>query len=185
MKEMLLELLMAVIAAAIPVLTTFVVKYINKAKEEAMSSTDSMKWEWYIQEIANAITAAVSATSQTYVDALKKAGKFDAEAQREAAQMALDAALAAISPAAKEFIEQMYGDLVEFMTTRIEAEVRKQKQTAPVEIGLPVLESTNSDAAGIAASTAAATAATMIQTAIHSADASAATAENTPEPDRE
>ena len=185
MREMLLELLMAVMAAAIPVLTTFVIKFINQAKEEASESTENTKWLRYIQEIADAITAAVSATSQTYVDALKKAGKFDAEAQKEAAQMALNAALAAISPAAKEFIEQMYGDLVEYLTTRIEAEVRKQKQTAPVEIGLPVLESTNSDAAGIAASTAAATAATMIQTAIHSADASAATAENTPEPDRE
>lgn len=177
MKEMIFELLMAVIAAAIPVLTTFVVKFIKQAKDNATANTENTKWQWYIQEIADAITAAVSATSQTYVDALKKAGKFDAEAQKEAAQMALNAALAAISPSAKEFIEQMYGDLVEYLTTRIEAEVRKQKQEAPIEIGLPVIESTSTDTAGIAASTAAATAATMIQTAIHNTTG-AATAEN-------
>lgn len=181
MKEMLMQLLMAVIAAAVPVLTTFFVKFINQMKDNASASTDNTKWQWYIQEIAEAITAAVSATSQTYVDALKAAGKFDAEAQKEAARRALESALAAISPAAQAFIEQMYGDINEYLTTRIEAEVRKQKQEAPLEIALPVMESTAPDAAGIAASTAAATAATMIQTAINKVDASAATTEPAPE----
>lgn len=175
MKEMLMELLIAVIAAAVPVLTTFFVKYINQKKDELSTQTDNTKWQWYINEIADAISSAVSATSQTYVDALKKAGKFDLEAQKEAAQKALEAAIASISPAAREFIEQMYGDITEYLTNRIEAEVRKQKQEAPVEIALPVMESTGTDTAGIAASTAAATAATLIQTAINKVDATAAT----------
>lgn len=179
MKEMLIQLLMAVIAAAVPVLTTFFVKYMNQKKDELSAQVDSTKWQWYIDEIANAITAAVSATSQTYVDALKAAGKFDLEAQKEAAKKALESALASISPSAKAFIEQMYGDINEYLSTRIEAEVRKQKQEAPVEISMPVMESTGTDAAGIAASTAAATAATMIQTAINKVDVAAATA---PEP---
>lgn len=182
MKEMLMQLLMAVIAAAVPVLTTFIVKYINQVKENVSASADNTKWQWYINEIGDAISAAVSATSQTYVDALKKAGTFDIEAQKEAARKALNSALAAISPAAKEFIEQMYGDINEYLATRIEAEVRKQKQEAPVEIALPVMEATATpDAAGIAASTAAATAATMIQTAINKVDEKASAAEPAPE----
>ena len=89
-------------------------------------------------EAAEAIAAAVAATNQTYVDALKNAGKFDAEAQKQAAQKALAACLQSISPAAQEFIERAYGDIREYLTTRIEAEVRKQKNEAPLTLGLPV-----------------------------------------------
>ena len=81
---------------------------------------------------------------------MKQAGKFDLEAQKEAAQKALTACLASISPAAQAFIEALYGDLKEYLTTKIEAEVRKQKITLPA---------TANGATEVAASTAAATAA--------------------------
>lgn len=40
----------------------------------------------------------------------------------------LEACLASISPAAQSFIEAAYGNIREYLTTRIEAEVRAQKQ---------------------------------------------------------
>ena len=101
---------------------------------------------------------------QTYVDALKKTGTFDFEAQKQAATKALNACLAAISPTAKAFIEEMYGDVTAYLSTKIEAEVRTQK-TAPVAVEAVTLES-SADTTTIAASTAAATAATIAQTAI-------------------
>lgn len=125
-----------------------------------------------IKEIADAISNAVSATSQTYVDALKQAGTFTKEAQAEAAKKALEACIASISPAAREFIEQLYGDISEYLSAKIEAEVRKQKLEAPATVALPVLEST-ADTTAIAASTAAATAATIAQTAISQLSAEA------------
>ena len=81
MKELLFELLLAVITAAIPVLTAYALSFINKAKENAVADTDDIKKQGYIKEIANAISDAVAATSQTYVDALKQAGTFTKEAQ--------------------------------------------------------------------------------------------------------
>lgn len=72
----------------------------------------------------------MSAVSQTYVDELKKAGSFDAEAQKQALAMALAACIKAISPATKAFIEETYGDLTEYLTTYIEAEVRKPEGAA-------------------------------------------------------
>lgn len=140
MNELLTNFLIAVITAAIPVLTTFLVKYINKERDKATASTDNAKNEWYIQEIAAAISDAVSATNQTYVDALKKAGTFDVEAQKQAAVKALNACLAAISPTAKAFIEEMYGDVTAYLSTKIEAEVRAQK-SAPVAMEAVTLES--------------------------------------------
>lgn len=167
MSEFLTNLLTAVITAAIPVVSAFLIILINRAKDKATAQTDDIKQQGYIKEIADAISAAVAATSQTYVDTLKKNGTFTVEAQKEAASKALAACLSSISPAAQAFIEVAYGDIKEYLTTKIEAEVRKQKNEAPIEIDLPaVLESTATDTTAIAASTVAATAATIAQTAI-------------------
>lgn len=165
MQEFLMNLFFAVVTAAVPVITGYVIMLIRKAGDNAAAETEDIKAQGYIKEIANAISDAVAATSQTYVDALKQSGSFTKEAQAEAASKALAACLSSISPAAQAFIEAAYGDVKEYLTTKIEAEVRKQKIEAPLTIGLPVLES-GTDTTAIAASTAAATAATIAQTAI-------------------
>lgn len=182
MNEFLSNLLIAVITAAVPVLTAYGVGLIKKAAANAAANTDSAKAQGYILEIGNAISDAVAATSQTYVDALKNAGKFDKEAQEEAAKKALTACLASISPAAQSFIEALYGDIKEYLTTRIEAEVRKQKLEAPATLALPVLDSTpdtKAVAVSTAAAAAAATAATIAQTAVLPPSAAQATPEQT------
>lgn len=175
MQEFLTNLLMAVITAAVPVVATYLISMIKKAGENAAADTEDIKVQGYIKEIASAISDAVAATSQTYVDALKQAGKFTKEAQEEAAKKALTACLASISPAAQKFIEAAYGDITEYLTNKIEAEVRKQK----ISVGTPVaavMESTT-DTTAVAASTAAATAASYLQTAINQLDAEASKAD--------
>lgn len=169
MQEFLSILLIAAITAAVPVIATYGISFIKKAAENAAAETDNIKTQGYIMEIGNAISDAVAATSQTYVDALKNAGAFTKEAQEQAAKKSFAACIASISPAAREFIEAAYGDLKEYLITRIEAEVRKQK----ISIGTPatsVLEST-ADTTTVAATTAAATAATIAQTAIQQMNA--------------
>ena len=127
MKEILLDLVLSVIAAAVPVITAHAVGYIKKAKEKAVASTDNTKVQGYIAEISEAVANAVAATSQTYVDTLKKAGAFSKEAQEEAAEKALSACLTSISPAAINYIKGAYNDLKTYLSTKIEAEVRRQK----------------------------------------------------------
>lgn len=165
MKEFLSALLTAVITAAVPVLTTYAVGYIKQSGKRLQASTADIKKQGYIKEITDAVANAVEATSQTYVDALKKSGTFTEDAQLQAAQKALITCLATISPAAQSFIEAAYGDLRDYLATRIEAEVRRQKNNGPAMISLPVLDSAP-DATAVAASTAAATAATIAQTAV-------------------
>ena len=138
MQEFLKEIFLAVITAAVPVLTAYIVVLIRKVGENAAANTENVKAKTYIMEAAEAIAAAVAATNQTYVDALKNAGKFDAEAQKQAAQKALAACLQSISPAAQRFIESAYGDIREYLTTKIEAEVRKQKGEAALALSVPM-----------------------------------------------
>lgn len=161
MDEFLSKLLIAVITAAVPVLTTFIIAFINKLKAQAAEQTEDTKRKGYIEEIADAVATAVAATSQTYVDALKNSGSFTIEAQKEAAQKALATCVASLSPATQSFITSVYGDLTEYLMNRIEAEVRKQKPKPSDTAGTAALESTS-----VAATTAAATAASIVQTAI-------------------
>ena len=127
MQNSLQDILLAVVTAAVPVLTAYIIVLIRKVGGKTAADAANITLKTYIAEATEAITAAVAATNQTYVDSLKNAGKFDAEAQREAAQKALEVCLASISPAAQSFIEAAYGDIRKYLTTRIEAEVRKQK----------------------------------------------------------
>lgn len=128
MNEFLSNLLIAVITAAVPVLTAYGVTLIRKAATNIAAKTEDAKVQSYITEIGIAVSDAVSATSQTYVDALKSKGEFTAEAQKEAAKMALGACIASLTPAARDFITQVYGGINSYLTNKIEAEVRSQKQ---------------------------------------------------------
>ena len=128
MQKFLQDAFLAVLTAAVPVLTAYLIVLIRKVGDKAAADATNVTLKAYIAEATQAITAAVAFTNQTYVDSLKNAGKFDVDAQKEAAQRALEACLASISPAARSFIEAAYGDIREYLKNRIEAEVREQKQ---------------------------------------------------------
>lgn len=168
MQDFISELLLAIVTVCVPIFTGYIVQAIKKAGDNAAADTENLKVQGYIEEITNAIAQAVSCTSQTYVDALKKEDKFDVAAQKEALQKSLETAKAILSPAALEFIDEVYGDFVEYVTPKIEAEVRKQKLEAPIEV---VSEIEIPDTTTVAASAAAATAASYLQTAINQLDA--------------
>lgn len=78
--------------------------------------------------------------------------------------MALAACIRAISPASKAFIEASYGGLSEYLTTCVEAEVRKRKALPAATAALEGASSAN--ATSVAAGTAAASAAAVVQSAI-------------------
>ncbi len=77
----------------------------------------------------------MEATNQTFVDALKDKGEFTETAWAEAAQKALDACRASLRPATLEFMQRTYKDVNKYLATRIEAEVRRQKNAAPLVLG--------------------------------------------------
>lgn len=127
MKDFILTLLQAVLSVAIPVATLYLVSFLKKKSAQAQTQIENDTAKRYIDEIANAVTTAVTATSQTYVDALKKKNAFTKEAQLEALSKAKETALSILSPAAAQFISEVYGDLNGFLFAKIEETVRVQK----------------------------------------------------------
>ena len=81
----------------------------------------------YLAAVADAAATAVTYTSQKYVDELKKSGQFTKENQREALGLAVAQAKNLLTAEATAFLESAYGDLTEYLQSRIEAEVRNQK----------------------------------------------------------
>lgn len=111
----------------IGVLTGVLIKYINSKSAEAITVIDNEQAKKYIALLDSTITSCVLATTQTYVDALKKAGSFDAAAQKTAFEMTYNAVLDVLTEDAKDYLTAFYGDLSAYMTNKIEAEVQNTK----------------------------------------------------------
>ena len=127
MKEFMFTLLQGILSVAIPLATAYLVAFLKKKSAQVQAQTENERAQYYLGEITAAVTTAVTATSQTYVDALKADNAFTKEAQLEALQKAKNTALSILSPAAAQFIANVYGDLNEYLTAKIEETVRVQK----------------------------------------------------------
>ncbi len=107
--------------------TLYFVQWLKTKRDEVLVKIDNDTADKYVAMLFDTIATCVSATTQTYVDSLKKQGKFDGEAQKEAFKMTYDAVIATLTDEAKEYLVAAYGDLTAFLTARIEAEVKAQK----------------------------------------------------------
>ena len=110
------------------VLTNALIKFINSKIGELKARTENETLQKYIDMFNDTICNCVIATNQTYVDALKKQGAFDFKAQQAAFEMTKNAVLELLSDEAKQYLTAIYGDLMQYMQIKIEAEVNTQKQ---------------------------------------------------------
>jgi hypothetical protein len=103
------------------------VKFLKTQVSQATTEINNELVKTYLQEAADAVLQAVTYTTQTYVDTLKKQGKFDEAAQKEAFTTAKETALKLLTEDAKEMITSLYGDLTTWLDTKIEQTVKEQK----------------------------------------------------------
>ena len=81
-----------------------------------------------IEQAITAVEQAVLFVMQTYVDSLKRSGRFDITAQQKALMTAKAAATEMINDNMKAAIETGYGSFDTWLDTRIEQTVRATKQ---------------------------------------------------------
>lgn len=107
---------------------TLYLVFLIKAKiTELKLKHDSDLAKKYFDMLDKTICNAVIATNQTYVDALKKEGKFDAEAQKKAFKQTYDTVMKLLTTDAKQYLESAVADLTVYINTRIESEVKLNK----------------------------------------------------------
>lgn len=125
--ELLYDVLKVCVIPMLGILTAYVVKWLKAKEEEVLIKVENDYADKYIAMVFETVRDCVSATTQTYVESLKKQGKFDAEAQKVAFQMTYDAVMNVLTEDAKECLASIYGDITVYLTNRIEAEVKAQK----------------------------------------------------------
>ena len=109
------------------ILGKFAIDWLKAKTEESKENTNSEQERKYLDMIYNTISTCVIATNQTYVDSLKKSGKFDAEAQKVAFEKTYNAVLMVLNDEVKKYIVETSGDLQIYLTQQIEAMVNNKK----------------------------------------------------------
>lgn len=125
--DLLYDILKVCVIPMIGILTAYAIKWLNAKELETLNKVDNEVAHKYITMLFDTVRDCVSATTQTYVESLKKQGKFDIEAQKTAFRMSFDAVMATLTEDAKEYLTSIYGDLNVYITNKIEAEVKAQK----------------------------------------------------------
>jgi hypothetical protein len=105
----------------------YFITWLRAKKQELAQKAKDDTTKKYLDLLDKTIPECVLATSQTYVEALKKEGKFDAEAQKKAFQQTFDAVMAVLTDDAKEYLGEVVKDLTAYITNKIEANVKATK----------------------------------------------------------
>ena len=125
--EIIAQLFDLVIIPLLAALTVYAVKWINAQANNLKTKTDNDVLDKYLEMLANTVSKCVIATNQTYVESLKKEGKFDAEAQRVAFEKTYTAVMEIISIDMIDYLTEFVGDFETFLMQSIEAEVNANK----------------------------------------------------------
>ena len=129
--ELITQIFEVCIIPLLGVLTTFLVRYINAKMKALADTTNDEKQKKYIEMLNNTITDCVIATTQTYVDTLKKQGKFDKEAQEQAFLMTFNAVSGLLTEESKKYLNEAIEDLDLYIKQKIESEVNINKTIIP------------------------------------------------------
>ena len=126
-NELFLNILYICLTCIIPLLVKYIIAYLTSRAREFSETLDNTILREYVNDATNIIGKIVLEVSQTYVDALKKVGQFNAESQKIAKDMAVNKAKELITEESKNAIIRLYGDFEAWINTSIEAMVKENK----------------------------------------------------------
>ena len=115
--ELLQQIFELCIVPLLGILTAYIVKLVQNK---------------YLDMLNNTIAECVVATNQTYVWALKQQNAFDKEAQKQALEMTRDRVIEILNDEAKEYLSEAYGDLEQYILTKIESTVNTEANVMEV-----------------------------------------------------
>ena len=124
LANILIPLLITVITICICIMTS------NVAKKAAESAPE--KYQDIIYGLEGIVSKAVITTNQTFVDELKKQGKFDKEAMQEAYRRTYESIVASLSQSFFEYIDRETIDIDVLLKNMIETSVNWNKERVVV-----------------------------------------------------
>lgn len=119
----------------IPILITIITICIctitSKVAKSAAESAPS-KYSEIIYGLENIVSKAVITTNQTFVNELKKQGKFDKEAMQEAYKRTYESIIASLSQSFFEYIDEEAVDIDALLKNMIETSVNWNKERVAI-----------------------------------------------------
>lgn len=125
--EVLEQLYTLVLFPLITIGSIYLICLFSTKIKEMKNKTNSDLAHKYLDMLDGTIAVTVLSTTQTYVESLKKEGKFDAEAQKIAFQKTYDEVMKVLTNEAKKYITAAVGDIETYVTNKIESEVALNK----------------------------------------------------------
>lgn len=125
--SILAQLFEIVIFPLLAIGTIYLISLIKVKIQELKQKKDDAMYSKYLTMLESTIIDCVISTTQTYVEALKKQGKFDADAQKIAFTKTYTNVMAILNKDAKKYLEEAIGDLETYVYNKIEAEVNLTK----------------------------------------------------------
>ena len=122
--NILIPLLITIITICICIVTSKV------AKDTARLAPS--KYSEIIYALENIVNKAVITTNQTFVNELKKQGKFDKEAMEEAYRRTYESIVASLSQSFFEYIDKETVDIDALLKNMIETSVNWNKISTPI-----------------------------------------------------
>ena len=126
-KDLVSTIIQMVLIPLLIALTGFLVKWINAKANEAKDKIKDDKYYLYIDILQELVTKTVIMVNQTYVDELKKENAFTKEAQIEAFNKVYETVIASLSEDVYVYLQQIIGNLDDYLTVLIESSVKAQK----------------------------------------------------------
>lgn len=126
--EFIKDLLYILITAAVPVLTTYICKFLYTKWTESKTNIKNKQVQDTLDKVTNMALDVVQSTNQTFVDSLKKNGEFTKEAAIEAFNKSKETILKMLSYDAVMIITDIYGDIDVYLDTLIESLVKQLKK---------------------------------------------------------
>lgn len=93
-----------------------------------LAKIKNQKLNYVATELSTTIINAVDYTNQTFVEQLKADGKFDAESQRQAMNIACSYAFDCLTDSSKRIISSEGIDVYSMLERKIEAQIAQKKE---------------------------------------------------------
>lgn len=137
---------------AIAILSPALVALVLVALNFFLKKTENIKNEDVrenVQMVLQTIARSINFTNQRFVDELKKEGKFDEEAMREAFYRTKKLVEQQVDAEGRAAVEKMHKDFTVFIEAEIESQINESKKYGDVEVvpvAVPIQEEFGEDA---------------------------------------
>lgn len=125
--ELLQKIFDVCIIPLLGVLTAYAVQWIKLQSSHMQKTMDNEMLKKYTSMLEATISNCVIATNQTYVEALKEQNAFGSVEQKIAFEKTFVAVMEILTDEAKDYLQEVFGDLQAYITSQIEAQVNKLK----------------------------------------------------------